>query len=326
MLTLLLSLKDYFLDLKTKISREELNNTLKFAVIAFVVLPILPDERFSIASLLQSIWLDQLSNWSFWIWQMEFFNPYWLWFFVVAMSAISYIWYIFTKIIWKKWSIIISSLLWWLISSTAVTATMAEQSKRDTSNSSLYVFWALIASCIMFLRVIFIVILFNFALIREISIPAWMMFLALLWSVWYFYFISKSKTANKTVSIENNIESPFSIAPALKFALFILFIKFVAWIGILYKEVWWEWVFYYVLWIISWLADVDAITQTMAVEAWVWNIAWTVATYTILIAVISNNLVKWSMAMKFWEKLFWKKVMWSFIITMVVWIVAMIVI
>ena len=55
MLTLLLSLKDYFLDLKTKISREELNNTLKFAVIAFVVLPILPDERFSIASLLQSI-------------------------------------------------------------------------------------------------------------------------------------------------------------------------------------------------------------------------------------------------------------------------------
>ena len=326
LLTLLLSLKEYFSNIKNIVSREELHNSLKFAVIALVILPILPDQRYSISNLLNSIGFESLSNINLSILNMEFFNPSSLWFFVVAMSAISYIWYIFTKIIWKKWSVIISSALWWLISSTAVTATMAEQSKKDKTNSSIYVFWALIASSIMFLRVILIVLLFNISLIKEISIPAWLMFIALLWSVWYFYYTSKSWSGEKTVSIENKIESPFSIAPALKFALFILFIKFVAWIWILYKDIWGEWLFYYVLWIISWLADVDAITQTMAVEAWVWGIWATVAIYTILIAVISNNLVKWSMAMKFWEKAFWRKVMISFIITMIVWVATMIII
>ena len=38
-----------------KISREELNNTIKFAVISIVVLPLLPNEKFSISDILTYI-------------------------------------------------------------------------------------------------------------------------------------------------------------------------------------------------------------------------------------------------------------------------------
>lgn len=323
LLTLLVSSKDYFSSLRKKISREELNNTLKFAVIAFVILPILPDEKFSFATLLWWLWMDSALTWNNAVWQMAFINPYGIWFFVVAMSAIWFLWYIFTKIVGQKGWVMISSALGWLISSTAVTAAMAEKSKRYKTNNSIYVLGTLIASCIMFLRVILIIVLFNAALLVDISIPSLVMFFTLLSAVWYFYYKSRQeKSITSEVDIEKKVESPFQITPALKFAWFIIIIKFISWIWILYKEVWGEWIFYYILWIISGLADVDAITQTLAVESWDGNVQAKVAVFAILIAVMSNNLVKWSMAWKFWDKSYGKKVLISFLLSMFTWIVA----
>jgi uncharacterized membrane protein (DUF4010 family) len=47
-----LSSKNYFEKLKKNLSREELMHTLKFLVVSFVILPLLPDEKFSFATLL----------------------------------------------------------------------------------------------------------------------------------------------------------------------------------------------------------------------------------------------------------------------------------
>ncbi len=326
LLTILLSSKSYFEGLKDKVSRDELVNTLKFAVIAFVVLPLLPDEKFSIAQIL-SFWGD-VSEFmlGFKFLSMKFVNPHSIWFFVVIMSAVSFSGYVATKIMWKKGGIMISSVLWGLISSTAVTASMTEKSKSDKTNIPFYTLWTIIASSIMFLRVIFIILLFDISLLWDIYIPSLVMFWVFVWMGVYFYVNSKRHWLESgKVKVETDAESPFTIAPALKFALFILFIKFLSSLGMTYKEVWWEQIFYYVLWVISWLADVDAITQTMAVDARDWLIMSKVAVYTILIAVMSNNLVKWSIAVKFWEKSFGRKVMFSFILSMIAWIIAMII-
>lgn len=323
LLTLLVSSKDYFYKLRNKISREELNNTLKFAVIAFVILPILPDMKYSFATLLWWLWMDAALTWDNAVWQMKFINPYGIWFFVVAMSAIWFLWYIFTKIVGQKGWVMISSALWGLISSTAVTAAMAEKSKRYKTNNSIYVLGTLIASCIMFLRVILIILLFNVALLADITVPSLVMFFTLVWTAWYFYYKSRQeRSITAEVNVEKKVESPFRITPALKFAGFIILIKFISWIWVLYKEVWGEGIFYYILWVISGLADVDAITQTLAVESWDGNVQAKVAVFAILIAVMSNNLVKWSMAWKFWDKWYGKKVLVSFLLSMVTWIVA----
>lgn len=318
-ITFILSLKEFLNKIKEKISRDEISNTLKFAIISIVVLPLLPDEKYSIFD----IFINLGYTWStinLWFLSVKFLNPYWIWYFVVLMSAISYIWYILSKFIWEKNSIIASWAIGWLISSTAVTASMTERSKQDTKNIDLYVVSTLLASSIMFIRVIFIVLFFNINLINSITTPALFMLMWMWLYIYYFYDKSRKERLNKNVIIEWNYKSPFTIWPALKFALFVLFIKFVSAIWAEYKEIWWDY-FYYWLWVISWLADVDAISQTMAVDSSDWKIISMVASMTIIIAVMSNNLVKWSIAWKFWEKKFWKIVMWWFIFSMIFWLI-----
>lgn len=320
LIAILLSAKDFFDKALNSISREELRHTLKFVVIAFVILPLLPDEKYSFASLFSNLWISWVMDISNWIWQMSFFNPYSVWFFVVAISAMWYVGYILSKFLWKNSSVIISSIVWWLVSSTAVTATMSEQSNKDKDNYGIYIVWTLLANSIMLLRVIIIVLILNFALLWTLFIPAFLIFLWLAWSTLYFYVKSKNNVVKKKLDIEWKVESPFRVMPAIKFWAFVLLLKFIAWIGVLYKDIWWEWLFYYAFWIVSWFADVDAITQTMTVQSRDLLVTSKIAVSTILLAVMSNNIVKWLIAVKFWEKEFWKKVMYAFLISMIMWI------
>lgn len=323
-LTFVLSSKPFIEKITQKISREELNNTLKFAIISVVILPLLPDFKYSIADILGYLWYtNEVTNS---ILTLSFFNPYGLWFFVVLMAWISYAWYIMSKVIWEKWSIVVSWAIWWLISSTAVTAAMSESSTKDKRNTDLYVVSTLLASTIMFIRVVIIVLFFNINMLSSIIYPSGFMLVWMVIYMIYFYMKSKKKDVHKdNLNFEEKkFSSPFSVWPALKFAWFVLMIKFIAWVGWLYKEVWGDY-FFYVLWIISWLADVDAISQTMAVDAIDWKVWVWLASITIIIAILSNNFVKWWIAMKFWEKSYWRSVMLWFVVSMIMWVVGMVV-
>ncbi len=292
------------------VSKDELRTTLKFLVIAFVILPLLPNQSYSlwdIIHFLTGVTIDSPLT------DFDFFNPYSIWLFVVIMSGVSYLGYILTKFVEKDSSIIISSVLGGMVSSTATTASMTQKSSEDPANTNSYVIGTLIASCIMFLRVFAIVLFFNWALFQVFLFPAWVMFLGLLAPTVFFYFAAKREDSTPSTSVENDVRSPFQIAPALKFASFIVMIKYISWVGIVYKDVWGEQVFYSALGILSWLADVDAITQTMAVDSQKWLISLFVAATTILLAVMSNNFIKWTIAWKFWNPSFQKKVMGSFV-------------
>lgn len=319
-LTFILSSKPFIEKLIQKISKDELNNTIKFAIISIVILPLFPDEKFSIANLLSFIWYTKEINID--IINLQFLNPYWIWFFVVLMAGISYAGYVMSKLIWEKWSILASGAIWWLISSTAVAAAMTEASNKDQKNIDLYVVSTLLASTIMFIRVVILVLFFNINMIWYIIYPAFFMLVWMVLYMVYFYlkWRKKAEIANKVSFEENNYSSPFSVGPALKFAWFVLIIKFISWVGWLYQEVWWDY-FFYILWVISWLADVDAISQTMAVDSFDWRVGLKIAAITIIIAIFSNNFVKWSIAFKFWEKKFWYSVMLWFIISMIMWII-----
>ncbi len=317
LITFLLSSKFWLSKVTEKISERELINTLKFAIISVVILPLLPDEKYSLNNIFHFLGFSKDLTSAFFT--AEFLNPYGIWFFVVLMSGISYIGYIMSKFIWEKWSILASGAIWWLISSTAVTASMTERSKKDKRNTDMYVVSTLIASTIMFVRVVLIVLFFNINIFPELIIPSLFMFLGMVAYIYYFY--RKWKSASKNIVPDTDkFESPFSIWPAFKFAIFVLFIKFVSAIGWAYKDVWWDY-FFYGLWIISGLADVDAISQTMAVDALDSKITISIATITIIIAVISNNLVKGTIAFRFGEARFWKAVMWWFLFSMLMWII-----
>jgi len=313
LLTFLLSSKDMLEGLGKYISKDELRTTLKFAAIAFVILPLLPDARFSLTDI--SVFLFGKS-FDHPLTTFAFFNPYSIWFFVVIMSGVSYLGYVLTKFVGSNSSIILSSLLGWMVSSTATTASMTQKSKEDPKNTNSYVIGTLLASCIMFLRVFIVVLFFSASLFWAIIIPGGVMFLTFLACTGYFYWKSRSEKIKKSTG-EKTLRSPFRIVPALQFAGIIVLIKFISGVGIIYKDIWGEGLFYSALGIISGLADVDAITQTMAIDSGLWKITFAVAASTVLLAVMSNNFVKWTIAWRLWNPEFGKKVMGSFILSIV---------
>ncbi len=213
---MLLSSKDSLNSLKEKFSREELGNSLKFAVISLVVLPLLPDQRFSILEMISNLTGVSLA-WTHPILTMHFFNPFSVWFFVVIMVGVEYVGYTLSKVLGDKGGIIASGAVGGLISSTATTAAMTNKSNAHPGNRYAYASATLIASCIMFVRVIIISGFYSPTILDTIIIPASVMFVTLVGSAYYFYHLSKRERIVRTEE-KTTYQSPFQIVPALQFA------------------------------------------------------------------------------------------------------------
>lgn len=308
---IILSAKDKLQQWLVKFSRRELGDTLKFAIIALVVLPLLPDAKFSILEIINAITPEDLA-WTHPILTMKFFNPYSVWFFVVIMTGVQYTGYILSRVIGDRGGIVASGAVGGMISSTATTAAMTSKSVEHPNNRHAYAAATLISSCIMFIRVVLISAVVNPALVPTIIIPAFAMFLTLSGSAYYYYILSKKDRIIKTDGTEE-YESPFQILPALQFAGIVVTIKFLSGIGVIYQQFIPQEAYNYILGAISGLADVDAITQTMASESATGNLPLIIASSTILIAVISNNIVKgFLIAGTKGEKIFSRAVMTGF--------------
>lgn len=100
-LAIMLDSKTVFKNLVSKIDQKEITTTLKFAVIALVILPLLPDQKFSLGEMFVFLPQNAFTN-------THFFNPNSIWFFVVVMSAVSYVGYFLSKTIDSGKSIILS--------------------------------------------------------------------------------------------------------------------------------------------------------------------------------------------------------------------------
>lgn len=196
LLLILLSSKEYLSAWKEKLSREELGNTLKFAVISLVALPLLPDEKYSIINMISWITGTEMNSGPD-ILVMKFFNPFGIWFFVVIMAGVEYVGYILSKVMGNKGGILASGAVGGLISSTATTAAMTSKSIRHPSNHFIFATGTLIASCIMFIRVVIISGFYNPAILSTILIPAIIMLITMSGAAYYFYWRAKQGEMEK---------------------------------------------------------------------------------------------------------------------------------
>jgi uncharacterized membrane protein (DUF4010 family) len=313
---LMLNYKARIAPLIDKIGEEEISTTLKFAVISLIILPLLPDHKYALHDMLVFLPEGPLTT-------APFFNPYGIWFFVVIMSAVSYVGYVLTKALGAGRGIILSGALGGLVSSTAVTSAMAEKSKQEEKAFLYPTVIATIAACsIMLFRVIGIVMLFNPILLETLLYPIIAMIATsavLLWWAW-----GKSKVHETGVQVAELHESPFQIGPALKFAGFVILIKFASTLALVYQSSFQaltgiitgylpilsgilEHLPIYLVSLFSGLADVDAITQEMAELSngtGVQSLTTLAATTAIIIALVTNTAVKIGLARKFGSKLF----------------------
>jgi len=307
---IVLYIYDHTQNLSKVITNQEILDSIKFAIIAFVVLPLLPNQDYGM---------------------LGEFNPYNTMKMVVLISGIWFVWYILTRLIWTTKWLGLTWLIWWIVSSTAVTSSMSEMSKK-VKNLNPLAFAVIIASSIMFVRVAIEIKVTNTELFRKIlPILISMIVVSVLWWLIYFLFGKKQEEKEEKVTIENtsyseiqiekknqpkiDIKSPFALKPALFFGLFYAFIIIISkrWLHIFWEKA------LYIISFISALTDVDAIVLSTSKQ----NIDSNVAIIVIMIAVITNTAVKLWIAYMFGSRSFWNKLLIVIWASILAWLWAM---
>jgi uncharacterized membrane protein (DUF4010 family) len=143
---LLLELKEVLEGLTRRVSPEELQALATFLLLSAVILPIVPNEELTRFRL----------------------NPYKAWLAVVAASGLSYGSYLLQKLLAGRGGILLSGLLGGAYSSTITTVTLARQSGPP---DRLYSGAILVASGVMYLRLLLLLLFFNRAIFLRLVAP-----------------------------------------------------------------------------------------------------------------------------------------------------------
>lgn len=142
---LLLQLKATLEGLSRRFAGQEILSLTKFLLLSAVILPAVPNREFT----------------SFQI------NPYKTWLVVVAVSGVSYGSYLLQKVL-KSGGVLASAILGGAYSSTVTTVTLAKKA-RDAGRPHLYSGAILMASGMMYLRLIVLLFFFNRALMLALA-------------------------------------------------------------------------------------------------------------------------------------------------------------
>ncbi|MBI5398547.1 MgtC/SapB family protein [Candidatus Woesearchaeota archaeon] len=313
-IAVLLALRPELHAIAKRIEKAEIFAGLEFAVISLVILPFLPNYKYSpldvpiIAKLVEavpSIPVDVLSK-------LNVFNPYKIWLMVVFISGISFVGYILSKLIGAEKGIGMTGLLGGITSSTAVTTAFTAESKRVPALVYPFVLAVVVACSIMFFRVLFEVLVVNPALFKSVVIPILMMGITGFIAAFVIY-RKQTKEHKKTVELD----SPFALIPAIKFALFFVVVLVISKLG----QILFGTTGIFAASFISGLADVDAITLSVANLAAAGDMTTKSAVIAIVIAVSTNTAVKGVLAYFLGAKKFGRVVATVFSIVLAVGII-----
>lgn len=259
---LLLELKTRLEDLAKRIEADDILTFAKFLLLSAVILPLLPNTQISQFAL----------------------NPFRAWLVVVAVSAVSYGSYVLQRLTKDKGGIVLSAVLGGAYSSTVTTVALARRSASE-DQPHLFSGGILVASGMMYLRLVALLAIFNQELLERLALP-FVMLAALAIGVGWLWTRRSDASAIKPVS-NAQPKNPLEISAALLFAaLFVAMLvathlatKYLGKAGV------------YSLAAIMGIGDVDPFIMGMTQSAAAVTPVAT-ASAAILIAVSSNNVVK----------------------------------
>jgi uncharacterized membrane protein (DUF4010 family) len=268
LLVVLLSAKLKLQNVIEKISGEEMYDFLRFVVIALLLFPFLPDETYG---------------------PYDVLNPKEIGWVILLTSGLGLVGYIMMRVFGTHKGILLTGIVGGFVSSTAVTWVFSKRSKEHPALSVHCAIAILAASSIMILRVGIWVFVFNPKLMETLLVPIIIMFVAAI-SVPIILFIRNKQ--NKQTETEMPPGKPLNLKGALIFGLIYTFILFaVAYANSIYGE---RGIF--IASGIAGLTDVDAITISVSRLAGQ-SIELLSAQFAIIIATVSNTIVKAGIAM-----------------------------
>ena len=246
-----------------RLTWQELRAGLLLLAMTVILLPVLPDRDLG---------------------PLAAFNPHELWLMTVLIALVSFAGYVAVKVAGDQKGVLLAGLAGGLVSSTAVTLTMARLAIQNEGKVSLYVSGALFANVTMMLRVLGVASVFNSQISLWLAPPLVCAALSQGVVAWYLLKRSDSDTgAGRAVSVVN----PFEMQVLLSFGALLALIGLLAKIAIGWagsKGV-------FALAAVSGVADVDAITLSMARLARS-ELAAATASQAILLAVAVNTAAK----------------------------------
>jgi uncharacterized membrane protein (DUF4010 family) len=263
--TVLLSLKVTLDKFVKRITREDIYATLTFAVITAIILPVLPN-----ASVVDSQPFDVL-------------NPYKIWLMVVFISGISFLGYVLVQVVGPKQGIGLAGLLGGLVSSTAVTLSFSQRSQRQNELAKPFALAIMVSWTVMFSRVVVEVAALNPPLLGVLWMPMAASAAAGLGYCVYLYFAQRTDEAG-----EVKVSNPFELAPAIKFGLLYAIVLLASNAAQLYLGS----TGLYLSSVLSGLADVDAITLSVAELSKTGSLTMSAGARAIVLAAMSNTVVK----------------------------------
>lgn len=259
---LLLELKGGLEKLATRIPPEEIFTFAKFLLLTGVILPILPRQEFS----------------------QFHINPFKTWLVVVAVSAISYGSYVVQRLTKEHGGVVLIAFLGGAYSSTLTTVVMARRAARE-HRPHLFSGGILIASGVMYLRLIALIAIFNLSLVAVLA-PAFLVLAAAaittgwLWS-------RRAEPDGSEIKREFEPKNPLELTTAFFFAALFLVVLVATQLAVTHLGK----AGVNTLAAIMGVADVDPFIMGMTQAAGTLT-ALKVAAAAVLIAAASNNLIK----------------------------------
>jgi uncharacterized membrane protein (DUF4010 family) len=263
---LLLATKKPLEQLSQKIEGREIAAALQFGVITLIILPILPNETFG---------------------PLDVINPYTIWLMVVLIAGVNFLGYILIKTLGARQGIGLAGLLGGMASSTALTLGFSRRSRTEDSLAPEFAFAIVVASVVMFVRVLIEVFAVNPGVGRILLLPLCCSGAAGLLCCIVLWFLRRTPGPREESGQNLNVRNPFELWPALWFGALFGVILFIARAG----QVYFGTAGIYASSIVTGFADVDPIALSLS------NLARSdldaiIAARGITLAALANTFVK----------------------------------
>lgn len=267
--SLLLAFKVQLHQIVREMDVEDIHATLQFAIVAAVILPLLPNRTIDPFGLI---------------------NPFQIWLMVVLVSGIGFIGYVLMKIFGASRGINLMGIFGGLASSTATTISFASASREYPQMAQHYGRAVVLASTVMFPRILVLILVIYPPLALKVLIPLLLMLTTGI--VIIFGFKRADQSQNDTIHPEYKITNPLKLMTAIKFGLlFALVLVVVEFAQTLLGSSG-----VYLASFLTGLTDVDAITLSVTRMTNNAELTTNVAGAAVLIAAITNTLSKGAIA------------------------------
>jgi uncharacterized membrane protein (DUF4010 family) len=265
--TALLYFKPELRDATRSLTRLDLVSILQFAVLSFVILPILPDQDYGPYNAL---------------------NPYQIWWMVVLISGLSLAGYAALRIAGQRHGTLLTGLFGGIASSTATTLAFSRHSRDSAHMTGMAALIILLANWVVLVRLAVLVAVLQPALLRPMLTLLGGGALAGLAMLYLFWRRLAEKPSTPVLEMKN----PTELRAALGFGLL--------YAGVLFAAAWLsDWVGshgVYAVALVSGLTDVDAITLSSLRLFGLGNLQPQQVATTVLLALLANIAFKSGLA------------------------------